>query len=425
VRRLLALLALAFSGGAWAGYANVAPPSGFSTSNGVHFYTTSANAPFVNGSAAASVTATVGGRAVVMPAAMRLASNAATFAVSAVRATPQALVVGAVASWLLSHGLEWVDGEWRKTETTPALPGGSVCLHGSGNAICDSSGAALAARMVAQSIWGTWQAVMWVDTVGQQFRLDHVPGGNDLTFSWVSPPACTGGTVLTQSGCQLPSTTRPATEEDWEAVPLQPLPAAVPPALPVPLPIELPTINPSADPVPVPLPYRIPASEPVPVPGTVPQEWVKPYIDVRGSPTPLSPWRIDVQPGSVTEPGPEPLAEGTPSGSTGTPAVPSASPGLCEQYPDIAACKPLGEPDAPAALEVRDVSADFSDRITFGADNAACPADRVMSTALAGTLHFSYSGACMFADGIRPVVLALAYLAAAASFFGIGFARGD
>jgi hypothetical protein len=93
---------------------------------------------------------------------------------------------------------------------------------------------------------------------------------------------------------------------------------------------------------------------------------------------------------------------------------------MCKSNPDAAGCLPLGTPAAAAAIPVVDTPASMDERVTFGAENAACPANRSLETTLAGTLQFSWEGPCMFADGIRPVVVGLAYLAAALSFFGLG-----
>jgi hypothetical protein len=416
IRLIWCLLLLGFARASFAGYANVSPPTGFSTVNGAHFYTSPANAAFVNGTAAASVTANVGGRAVVVPAAMRLASNAGAFAVAAVRASPQTLVVGAVASWLLSHGLQWVNDEWRKAEA--GFSWSSIGCIGqpysvSQLAACGASTytggdcpALFASRFPTKTYMSSWQE-------------------GSYTVCWSS----NDGGIRVQ-GIRTPTTIdRAANEADFLPPATAPLPVTVPPALPVPLPIDLPIVNPSPDPYPVPLPLRIPVGDPYPVPATDPQEYKQPIIDMYPRPTVAEPWRVDMRPGDITgtdptgvpEPVSIPASGPAPSGTP----TPAAAPGLCEQYPDIAACKPLGEAPASDELETRDVSADFSDRVTFGADTASCPAPRVMSTTLAGDLQLSWEGACMFADGIRPVVIALAYLAAAASFFGIGFARGD
>ena len=93
---------------------------------------------------------------------------------------------------------------------------------------------------------------------------------------------------------------------------------------------------------------------------------------------------------------------------------------MCEDNPDASACQPLGEPPEAGVIPTQDVPLSMDSPVSFGPSTAACPAPRVINTQLAGTLEFSYEGACMFADGIRPIVVGLAYLAAIMSFFGIG-----
>ncbi|MNY71337.1 Neisseria meningitidis TspB protein [compost metagenome] len=58
----------------------------------------------------------------------------------------------------------------------------------------------------------------------------------------------------------------------------------------------------------------------------------------------------------------------------------------------------------------------------WGASSASCPADKTASLSF-GPIAFSYEPLCLFASGIRPMVIALAWFSAALTFFG--FARKD
>jgi hypothetical protein len=95
----------------------------------------------------------------------------------------------------------------------------------------------------------------------------------------------------------------------------------------------------------------------------------------------------------------------------------------CKLNPKSIGCAEFGEVPAAEAIPTVALPSSMDERITFGAETAACPADRPIPTTLAGTLYFSWEGPCMFADGIRPVVVGMAYLTAVLSFFG--FARRD
>ena len=95
----------------------------------------------------------------------------------------------------------------------------------------------------------------------------------------------------------------------------------------------------------------------------------------------------------------------------------------CKLSPNSIGCAEFGEVPAVSPVPTVALPASMDERITFGADTAACPSPRSIHTTLAGTIEWSWEGSCMFADGIRPVVVGLAYLSAVLGFFG--FARRD
>lgn len=248
----------------------------------------------------------------------------------------------------------------------------------------------------------------------------------------------------------------PTNQPEWEVIPVIPseLPSLVPnPApispvlpwfLPNPLPVELPSINPApspgVDPVespgpsPASRPFSVPQSDPVPVPNTNPQEYVIPTIKVQPSPVPSQPWRVSTSPENVPTdnpdpsppviedplpvPDPDPNDPGT-SNPTDTPTD-----DFCAKNPTVIACLQKGDPGtlAPDPLHNEDKAMTIQEEPGFGPSTGQCPAP--ISVNVQGhQIDIPYTMFCEFADMLRPLVIAFAWLSAGFSFFG--FARRD
>ena len=94
----------------------------------------------------------------------------------------------------------------------------------------------------------------------------------------------------------------------------------------------------------------------------------------------------------------------------------------CTQHPDSAGCQPLGELDSPD-LPDQQVDLSITPDTGWHDANGVCPAPRSMAIHGMSELSFSWQPFCDFASGIRPVVIAVAWLAAAGIF--MGFARRE
>lgn len=202
-------------------------------------------------------------------------------------------------------------------------------------------------------------------------------------------------------------------------------PKTVPPGLPLeipnyPLPIELPIINPTPGESPTPQPLRIPQGNPVPVPNTDPQQYKQPFLRVTPAPTPSSPWQVDVQPEDVVSNSPSPVlepetpAEGTPSGTT-------EKEDFCAAHPNVLSCADLDQPE-DQQLETKDVGGNVTPDGGWGATSAACPAPRHL-TVQGRDIPIPFDLFCQYMAGIRPVVIAMAWLTAA--FILLGFRTDD
>jgi Neisseria meningitidis TspB protein len=421
--KLVALLFGIFAGGVHAGYAQATPPAGWSpatTSTERGMFRAAANEAWGAGNTVRTTASmNVGGRAVTMPAAMRMASNAPRFAARAMFGHPLLLLGGLALpyafEWAQSKGFFWNEQEkrWEKEQA------------GFEN-YCPSLSPAEGAE---------WQA--WV-----QSGVTPGPPGNGCTSvadtyidadmcKWGRHRVCAQWDGSTRVDARSPFYTKakltnpviirvPATPQEFEdeLAPTQ-MPHQVPNELPMPLPVELPTLNPTPGTNPQSQPVRVPQGQPQPVPNSNPQQWRQPMTRITPAPTPSNPWQVDVTPEDVvgTDPNgqtdPEPVEEGDPAGE------PKES-DLCEKNPDILACQKLnlGKLE-PVAVPNQNKTLAITKDEGWGPSSAACPAPRTAQV-LGMTLSMPFTMLCQFAEAIRPLFIAFAWLSAALTFFGIG-----
>jgi hypothetical protein len=91
-------------------------------------------------------------------------------------------------------------------------------------------------------------------------------------------------------------------------------------------------------------------------------------------------------------------------------------------FPDILACAQFGKSDS-VDIPNRDVPLSITPSAGLGSSNGVCPADKTVTLALVGQISVSYSFVCQYVSGLRPVIIALAWMTAA--FTLLGFARKD
>lgn len=195
--------------------------------------------------------------------------------------------------------------------------------------------------------------------------------------------------------------------------------------IPLNLPVEKPIINPTAPPasdpyaVPTPQPMTVPVGEPQLVPNSNPEVWKTPAVRIVPSPTEAEPWRVDVQPVDVSSPSPTSVIDpvtGAPKADTSLAPKESPTPGLCDLYPDILACaKPVLDIPENGEIQKKDIAISISPQSGWGADSATCPASRHLSVA---NVDLPFTTICSFMLGIRPVIIALAWLSAGLILLG-------
>jgi len=425
--QLIAALAVLACGQA-AAFVTPSPPPGFGGSPGSWTFSPPSATSQLNSILRGPGPSVAGSGAV--QAAYRLAPTAA-------RVLAGASVLGGVAlgiTWLATNCFEKQGTSWVRTcgpQTAPVSDGFEYRINVAGSPwranrelACQDwpsfppapSGSTISGPYLV----GTTCHAVWKSAAGAVLSSDYTAGFVQKTST------CPSGWYFTPGGCvqtRPPVTVTP--EQIVEEMAPKPLPSTLPPGVPYPLDPVAPSIwNPTIGDPPVTQPLRVPQGLPRPIPDTSPPAYKQPVVDVTHSPTANEPWRMDVQPKDIPtdsptgQTGPQTIGSGTPSG---TPAEKEPPFDLCKEHPDIVACQKLGNLDATPLQNMNRQLAITPDQ-GWGPSTAGCPADR--STQLSfGPIAFSYGPFCQFASGIRPIVIAVAWLLAAGAFFGM--ARRD
>lgn len=245
---------------------------------------------------------------------------------------------------------------------------------------------------------------------------------------------CPIGQIWNGQLCIVPNPAlRPLTKEEFEEIvtPL-PMPIDLPEKLPFGLPVDDPIFNPypapNGVPQPVVNPDGLPRPAPAPRPNPDPYPFVEPGTKITPAPDPDDKWKVEKKP--VDTPKPDLTPTPKPTGDAPVPdpnkpgtTDPEKDPGLCAMFPDILACEKLGSPIEPVAISNIDVPISITPVSGIGNSNGTCPADKQITLALVGQISVSYSFVCQYVVGLRPVIIALAWMTAA--FTLLGFTRKD
>ena len=412
---ILAALAAFFVSSANAGYAQLSVPPGFAAaaSGGMTYTKSAANAAVFNtNTVRTNASLNIGGQQISVPVGATVAANAATILAPLLFKNPWLAATAAIGTYF------WLDNMWQKN--VPGEPelltqygmyfGSIIQWFDSPESACAAdkgsyvgpytptgmeiymSGNIIYCRFLLYDKYGNYQ----VDSVKQVIKSGNYVPVNIPTP--VSEPEFNANVIpqVTQSdvGKVIPNN--------------------------IPIPINPPMVNPTSDnSSPSSQPYTVPVGDPIPVPNTNPQQWKNPVVDVVPSPSLDQPWRVDLQPKDIIKNDPSPVIADSPTSSTGQ--TQEKTPGLCDMYPDILACqKPNLDTPAPDTIEKKDAEISLNPDSGWGGDNAACPAPRHLHGANA---DIDFTLICDFMTGIRPVMIAIAWLSAAMIL--IGFKRGE
>lgn len=439
---ILAVCAFAYSHVALSGYAQLKPPPGWSQGlgaavpgqAGVFAFGAAANASSFKGSTVLTNAAlNVAGQLVTVPVSMRLAANAATVAAEWSFGNPTAFLVLGVGSaaylWYKESPFIIENGQWVKKDPNACYD--SVCY------VWYSVSDPATSTMTFQSNTAAAQAVVASKSdASASWSLGSCEGEVCQVTVFIRPDGPSVQTTLAVRRGSVVVAPTPATfpvpkPEFQEYFKDKPIPDSMPKQLPdINWPVESPVFNPdpAINPLPAPSPAAVPrplwvptgdpAKNPNPNPATNPDTWTQPGVRVTPSPTASDPWRVDVTPEPITKPDPSPNVDEVPDDTSTTPEAEPSKP-LCELYPDIVACAKLGTPPAVTPVPNVNKPVTITKDSGWGPENGSCPSPRVLN--LHGlTVNMPWDLYCQFATGIRPIVLGLAYLGAAFTFFGIG-----
>lgn len=411
MRQKLVALVLALSGGsAWSFYATPSVPSGFSGTSAAWFYSRAATDSIQNSVIRTSALLNTGGTSVKIPVAMRIGAGAARVAAAAAFGWPGLFLAGGVAAyaWFQAEGYQAQSDGWYKSRTLP----GTQLYQTSNYCTASSLSAAIACA------WPGWRNLR--NITGNSFEMMHPTLDYYSVMSYAIIPGSQPETFYDKM-------TREQFENDLATKPFpQTLPDVFPPEIPIKWPVEAPILNPDPDMVPkrmvVPVGDPQPIPLPDPNPNAEPQRYTQPSVQITPSPTLADPWRLDVLPKDITSTNPVPVPDPVTNPSPAPdPSATSADtpPGLCDQYPDILACaKPrLGDLE-PSALPDEQKALAITKDQGWGPANGSCPPART-ATVMGTTISMPMTGICDFATAIRPLIIGLAWLSAALTFFGL------
>lgn len=390
-------------------------------------YAKPANAAgFSLGSWYAPTAANVGGRSLTVPTYLPIdRPRALSTLKNVLRLNPAGLLTTMTVQWLLDYGLERVGDQWMKNQESRAPVPGYAWTHARGGTVCKQASQGctfLEAENAAAQTFGTADrarqgsgAPQYVTT----FSNGQVQYSVQLAFKWVTPsnPILDGQVFYeiiqlygTPSQEGDPGTVkRPAEPADWELVDDLPDTVVQEQESKVPMPVQRPQIS----------PMRVPLGSAVPVPDTDPQQYRQPVLDLIPRNTTNEPWRVEVIPRDLTTQTPldEPIPLDPESPGEVNPRTGDVRQ-LCDVYPEILACKELDDVEDPD-LEVEEREIELSPGSPWGAAGF-CPATRYVAN---GTIPIPFDLVCQYMEGLRPIIIAMAWLAA--GFIVLGVRGGD
>ena len=382
---------------------------------------------------------TVAGQRLTM--GLRLAGNAGKFVGRAMFSSPAGLAAGALA-WAASECVEYQGGKWKLTcgGTPPVVSDGyeyetyygnglnfvsgyrgtreAACAVGVGNAyLSEQAGGQLTgSRVVGEVCWLSNQE--WGDNalnmpIRQRSR-NGCPAGWYVLADGTCQQTAPGGDELTIDQMSERLANKPLPNGiDWTGW-----------GNPGSLPVQDVILNPSPGSNPTPQTLRVPQGNPQPRPNTDPQLYDQPVTRITPAPTPGNPLRVDITGETSTGTsstglaGPEPVTTETPPG---TPREDPPDPDICAKNPEILACAQLDSVDAPD-LETEERGGPITPDSGWGAESASCPQPRVL-TVQGRSIPIPYDLFCTYMSGIRPLVIAMAWLSA--GFILLGRKGGD
>lgn len=359
-----------------AAYFAVPTVPGYSASSGTFSAASGAYSTAANGASyGASGIVNVAGKSITVPATLRMAANAGAYAKSAMSLTPLGLVGTLAAGYLLEQAMTW-DPATNSWVVPKNIPFTGTCISPLTTTYCGTSAACTKTNGDVQEMWTAASCGAYSNY------------GSCASYGFPDTKLCFRIVANYVPG-------RPATPEDWEALP-DPLPAIAPELPHAPYMPEGVPVNPPEYDFP---PVSIPVGEPYTKPDG---STVQPTAQVSPNGDGVT---IDTFDQPLTDSTGAPVPPNTPPVDTPEPVPPP--PTDCDKYPNSIGCSEYGVPPASDVIPTHEVPVSTAFSPVGG--NGSCPAD-VSLSALGSPITWSYGPICGFAETIRPLVIGFAWL---------------
>lgn len=410
--------------------------SAFRTINGTTYWKGDAGS-FAQSKATVIESIKVGGTYITVPTMAQVTGGAVALATAAIRATPGMAGLGII-SWLASQGLELVENEFRKKTTTPIDSGGmGQGFEWGCGSLRGELGNAFAQQCASASGWGTLSEISFVPNGLSSYIVKAKSSGfngGPYTVATINKlTTCASGYVMSGTKCEPvqpcpPGSTRdgdnctayvPAGQSDWDVVNGVTPPDQVMKEMCQAL-AKYNTSTPGC------AMYNaktekasVAMSDWAHNPTTGKDE--RQVATWTPRPTPEDPFAGEV---SVKTESKDPSAPTDPeTGDTTNPADTSSKDNtkdtpFCTLYPESLACAKMGTPEEADKLDSKTMGVESITIQTFGS-SATCPSP----IQLPHGSELSFEWPCRMAEGVKPFLLALAWLAA--GLIVIGAMRND
>lgn len=320
--------------------------------------------------------AQVAGKSITVPATLRMAVNAGQFAKAGMLSNPGLLALTLAYGWLLEEGLEYTSNQWMEAA---AFPYTGSCVTPYTTNYCQKN----------------------IECYNASFGYYHM---FDCGFN-TGPNfgGCGGGHYICFTlSAQKTSVPHPLLNPEI-AIPAlpDPLPAIAPelpyaPYLPEGVPVDAPDYEFA--------PFQTPVGDPYTKPdGSTAQPWAS--VSPNGDTV-----TVDTYEKPLTDPQGNPVAQPETITDTAEP-----EPDICEKYPNSVQCANLDTP-ASDPLQSQERTIALIAPVAVGGAGS-CPAPLTASV-LGQNLEMSFDPLCQYANSLRPLVLALAWLSAGLIFIG-------
>lgn len=361
---------------------------------------------FSGGTYSRTGTVMINGKTVPIPGSLKPSTGMGAIVKNALKLNPYKIAGTLAAGWLIDQGLQWMDDSKQWVKSAPAgYPYGSLWYGGDQFGPCGSTtgtgcgleAAVNAAYLQNQPTWPKDYCNYLGGTGTRQYECGY-------TYSNSYGTGTNTTIIYVYEKGPAPATPVPMTDADWNAL-ADPMPTVG---------AELPTADY--------LPEGVTIVEP---PAYIPQTVTvgAPYTKADGSTAQpmakISPAgdgqvTIDTFEQPLTNPDATPVPTGTPTTDTKEDPPPPKDP--CIENPQRLGCVDIGE--APADPEINKTPTPLTFNPLNMGGNATCPATEFLTIGGA-QMEVNYGVACGYASGLRPIVVAVAFLSALYIIFGV------